>query len=114
MTDVIDIFSKKKVKEKPIQQPVNQHNHYIPPPPATSEDYLSRIDKCISVYMSTGQECSCDYCKDKSSIASKLVDLSRYLILDSNQKTGRKLQVGDWLEIVTLAKMKVENFILKS
>ena len=108
MSDIIDIFSKKKITANKIVENSTKSLEN------NTDSYITRMDKCIAVYQETGKDCQCSYCKDKIRLANKLAEISRWLVLDNNQNSERKLQIGDWLEIVVLAKMQVENYILKS
>lgn len=93
MSNIYDLFTKKKVDRKP-DVPIT---------------YQARMKKCLLNIQKNGM-CKCDSCLDKAVLSNRLFDITRYLCTEYTDKTGKTLYVADVLEIVLIvaAKLKIE------
>ena len=94
MSDVIDIFTKKPVKD------------------SEGKTFFDRYKKCLAQVALHG-ECHCDLCEDKKIMASRLHDITMYLCMDYKDKTGEQLYYPDALEIVLIAAELLKSEINK-
>lgn len=84
MSDVVDIFSKKK--------PIEQKKESLAP-------YEARKNLCKAEIAKNGQ-CKCVTCQNKVLLVMRMVDLSNAMLSDYVQKTGDQLYYGDWVEVL--------------
>jgi len=94
MAKIIDIKSKKEVKQ----------------PPKFS--YLERSVFCVErAKITPNKKCDCIYCTNKEILSSKLATISQWLVTDYCQKTGLELCWADWFDVTVDAANKVKDIV---
>jgi hypothetical protein len=93
MSKLIDFFSKKEITSVPLP-------------------YRDRIQKCMLTMMDTNKECPCEFCTAKTFLSKRLATITEWLITDHQLKTGLRLDLEDWLDVIIEAESHLTQLLL--
>ena len=76
-----------------------------------STDYIQRKQRCAIRAAELKGLCDCPVCVGKDDIAATVVITAHQMCDQFSQDTGNKLYLADWLEVLMLATLTLQQYL---